>query len=36
MALSSLLTNVETALGLSVDLGYASKAQEHDLYEAYV
>ncbi len=36
MALSSLLTNVETALGLSFDLGYASKAKDHDLYEAYV
>ena len=36
MALTSLLTNVETALGLSVDLGYASKAKDHDLYEAYV
>ncbi|RTM09940.1 MAG: hypothetical protein EKK31_04330 [Hyphomicrobiales bacterium] len=36
MALSSLLTNVEAALGLSVDLGYASKGKDHDLYEAYV
>lgn len=36
MALSSLLADVETALGLSVDLGYASKAKNHDLYEAYV
>lgn len=36
MALSSLLTNLETALGLSIDLGYASKAKDHDLYEAYV
>ncbi|WP_428515460.1 hypothetical protein [Roseovarius sp.] len=36
MALSSLLTNVESALGLSIDLGYASKAKDHDLYEAYV
>lgn len=36
MALSSLLTNVEAALGLSVNLGYASKAKDHDLYEAYV
>lgn len=32
----SLLTNVETALGLSVDLGYARKAKDHDLYEAYM
>lgn len=36
MALSSLLTDLETALGLSVDLGYASKAKDNDLYEAYV
>lgn len=36
MALPSLLADVETALGLSVDLGYASKAKNHDLYEAYV
>ena len=36
MASSSLLTNVEAALGLSFDLGYASKAKDHDLYEAYV
>ncbi|GEM_PF-3481609 len=36
MASSSLLADVEAALGLSVDLGYASKAQDHDLYEAYV
>lgn len=36
MALPSLLTKVEAALGLSVDLGYASKAKDHDLYEAYV
>jgi hypothetical protein len=36
MASSSLLTDVEAALGLSVDLGYASKAKDHDLYEAYV
>jgi len=36
MASSSLLTNIEAALGLSVDLGYASKAKGHDLYEAYV
>lgn len=36
MASSSLLTNVEAALGLAVDLGYASKAKDHDLYEAYV
>lgn len=36
MASSSLLADVETALGLSVDLGYASKAKNHDLYEAYV
>ena len=36
MASSSLLTDVETALGLSIDLGYASKAKDHDLYEAYV
>lgn len=36
MAVSSLLADVETALGLSVDLGYASKAKNHDLYEAYV
>lgn len=36
MATSSLLADVEAALGLSVDLGYASKAQQHDLYEVYV
>jgi hypothetical protein len=36
MALSSLLTDVEAALGLSINLGYASKAKDHDLYEAYV
>jgi hypothetical protein len=36
MASSSLLTDVEAALGLSVDLGYASKAKDHDVYEAYV
>jgi hypothetical protein len=36
MASSSLLTDVEAALGLAVDLGYASKAKDHDLYEAYV
>ena len=36
MASSSLLTDVEAALGLSVDLGYASKAKDHDLYEVYV
>ena len=36
MASSSLLTEVEAALGLSVDLDYASKAKDHDLYEAYV
>ena len=36
MASTSLLSDVETALGLSVDLGYASKAKDHDLYEAYV
>ena len=36
MATSSLLTNVEAALGMAVTLGYASKAKQHDLYEAYV
>lgn len=36
MASSSLLADVEAALGLSVDLGYSSKAKDHDLYEAYV
>lgn len=36
MALPNLLADVETALGLAVDLGYASKAKNHDLYEAYV
>lgn len=36
MASSSLLTDVEAALGLALDLGYASKAKAHDLYEAYV
>lgn len=36
MASFSLLTDVEAALSLAVDLGYASKAKDHDLYEAYV
>lgn len=36
MTTSSLLTDVEAALGVSVELGYASKAKQHDLYEAYV
>lgn len=36
MATSSLLTDVEAALRMSVDLGYASRAKQHDLYEAYV
>ena len=36
MVLTSLLANVKTALGLSVELDYASKAKDHDLYKAYV
>lgn len=36
MATNSLLTHVEAALGTAVTLGYASKAKQHDLYEAYV
>ncbi|MDR6955514.1 hypothetical protein J2X65_004894 [Ancylobacter sp. 3268] len=36
MATSSFLTDVEAALGMAVTLDYASKAQQHDLYEAYV
>ncbi len=32
MTTSSLLTDVEAALGMSVNLGYASKAKQHDLY----
>ena len=36
MATSSLLTDVEVALKIGANLGYASKAKQHDLYEAYV
>lgn len=36
MTTSSLLIDVEAALGMGVNLGYASKAKQHDLYEAYV
>lgn len=35
MASTSLLTDIEAALGTAVALGYAKKAKQHDLYEAY-
>jgi hypothetical protein len=36
MVSTNLLTDVETALGTAMALGYAKKAKQHDLYEAYV
>lgn len=36
MTTSSLLADVEAAIGMATTLGYASRAKQHDLYEAYV
>lgn len=36
MATSDLLKAIEGALGVALDLGYAAKAEQHDLFEAYV
>lgn len=36
MAASDLLKAIEGTLGMAVDLGYAAKAEQHDLFEAYV
>lgn len=36
MAASDLMKAIEGSLGMAVDLGYATKAEQHDLFEAYV